>query len=252
MWKCYRSLKEAHPHLIFENSASGGKRTDLGMLTFSGRMHRSDNQDPLDAVSMFETMSYFIPPKFHGGACFVSNAFSGWFNSRRTPIQTQGFMGMMSSLSVSLGLQEVAPQTLSEIKWVIAMAKKVREVVQMGDLYRLVSVLENPYGVYQYVSRDTTQSVVFIMGQHMHFAQLPDRLCLKALKPDAQYRVTGHGTYYKKPYCRYEPTQPYYYEETPERTKDYGIFSGNGLMHCGLPISLRGDNDCELLIIEQI
>lgn len=252
MWKCYRSLKEAHPHLIFENSASGGKRTDLGMLTFSGRMHRSDNQDPLDAVSMFETMSYFIPPKFHGGACFVSNAFSGWFNSRRTPIQIQGFMGMMSSLSVSLGLQEVDSKTLSEIKWVIALAKKVREVVQMGELYRLVSVLDNPYGVYQYVSRDAAQSVVFIMGQHMHFAQLPDRLCLKALEPEAQYRVTGHGTYYKKPYCRYEPTQPYYYEETPERTKDYGIFSGNGLMHCGLPISLRGDNDCELLIVERL
>ena len=65
----------------------------------------------------------------------------------------------------------------------------------------MVSVLDNPYGVYQYVSRDTAQSVVFIMGQHMHFAQLPDRLCLKALEPEAQYRVTGHGTYYKKPSC---------------------------------------------------
>jgi len=161
-------------------------------------------------------------------------------------------MGMMSSLSVSLGLQEVSAECLSEIKRVIALAKDVREVVQMGDLYRIVSVLDNPYGAYQFVSQDASRSVVFLMGQHMHFAEMPDRVCLKALKPDAQYRVTGHGTYYKKPYCRYEPTQPYYYEEIPERVKDYGIFTGNGLMHCGLPISLRGDAESELLMIEEI
>lgn len=252
MWKCYRSLKEAFPDLIFENSASGGKRLDLGMLTFAGRMHRSDNQDPLDSVTMFDTLSYFIPPKFHGGACFVSNAFSGWFNSRRTPIQYQGHMGMMSSLSVSLGLQEVSAECLSEIKRVIALAKQVREVVQMGDLYRIVSVLDNPYGAYQFVSEDATQSVVFIMGQHMHFAEMPDRVCLKALKPDAQYRVTGHGTYYQKPYCRYEPTQPYYYEEIPERTKDYGVYTGRGLMNAGLPIAIRGDAQSEVIMIEEI
>ena len=159
---------------------------------------------------------------------------------------------MMSSLSVSLGLQEVSAECLSEIKRVIALAKQVREVVQMGEMYRIVSVLDNPYGAYQFVSEDATQSVVFVMGQHMHFAEMPDRVCLKALKPDAQYRVTGHGTYYQKPYCRYEPTQPYYYEEIPERTKDYGVYTGRGLMNAGLPIVIRGDAQSEVIMIEEI
>lgn len=252
MWKCYKALKEACPDLIFENSASGGKRTDLGMLTFAGRMHRSDNQDPLDAITMFDSMSYFIPPKFQGGACFVSGAFTGWFNGRKTPIQYQGFMGMMSSLSVSMGLQEIPEHYVDEVRMVIDLAKDVRHIVQMGDLYRIVSVQENPYGVYQFVNEEIGRSAVFVMGTNMHFAEMPDRACLRGLKPDATYKVTGYGTYYKKPYCRYEPTQPYYYEEIPERVKDYGTFTGRGLMNVGLPIVIRGDASSEIILLEEI
>lgn len=252
MWKCYTRMKQAFPDLIFENSASGGKRIDLGMMKFAGRMHRSDNQDPTDALTLYDNMAYMIHPKYHGGACFVSNAFSGWFNSRRTPLRYQGHMGMLSSLSVSLGLDEITPEQRQQVKDIIALAKKVRPVVQMGDMYRIVSVQEQNYGVYQYVNEDASQSVLFVMGRNMHFAEMPDRACLKGLKPDAKYRVIGYGEYYEKPYCRYEPTQPYYYEETPKPTKDYGVFTGNGLMNVGLPIVIKGDCESEVIIIEEI
>ena len=251
MWKCYSRMKEAFPDLIFENSASGGKRTDLAMMKFAGRMHRSDNQDPTDATTLYDGMSYFIPPKFQGGACYVSNAFSGWFNSRRTALRYQGHMGMLSSLSVSMGLDEITPDQRQQIKDIIALAKRVRPVVQLGDMYRIVSAVNNNYGVYQYVSEDASQSVLFVMGRNMHFAEMPDRACLKGLKPEASYRVMGHGEYYEKPYCRYEPTQPYYYEETPKPTKDYGVYTGSGLMHVGLPIVVRGDCQSEVIIIEE-
>ena len=252
MWKCYTRMKEAFPDLIFENSASGGKRTDLAMMRFAGRMHRSDNQDPTDALMLYDGMSYFIPPKYHGGACFISNAFSGWFNSRRTSLQYQGHMGMLSSLSVSMGLDEITPEQRQQIKDIIALDKEIRPVVQMGDMYRIASVLDHDYGVYQYVNDEADQSVVFVMGKNLHFAQVPDRACLKGLKPDARYQVTGHGEYYKKPYCRYEPTQPYYYEETPEPTKDYGVFTGSGLMNVGLPIVVKGDYESEVITIREI
>ena len=62
----------------------------------------------------------------------------------------------------------------------------------------------------------------------------------------------GYGAYYKKPYCRYEPTQPYYYEETPERVKEYGIHTGNGLMHAGLAVMLRGDLQSEVITLEKL
>ena len=252
MWRCYRTLKERFPDLIFENSAAGGKRTDLAMLGIAGRMHRSDNQDPMDAVTMFDTMSYFIPPKFQGGACFVSAKFSQWFNERPASIEYQGHMAMLSSMSVSMSLQESSQENMEELRRVIALDKQVREVTQLGDLYRIASVRENHYGVYQFVNYEKTKSVVFVMGQSMQFAEMPERARLLGLKPDARYKVTGHGKFYKKPFCRYEFNQPGYYEEIPERTKDYGVFSGNGLMHAGLRIWVKGNNRSEVIVIEQI
>ena len=80
MWKCYGTVKEKFPNLIFENSAGGGKRTDLGMLKFAGRMHRSDNQDPVDSLKMHEGFTYLLPSKFAGGACFISDLYSQLVN----------------------------------------------------------------------------------------------------------------------------------------------------------------------------
>ena len=252
VWRCYRTLKERFPDLIFENSAAGGKRTDLAMLGIAGRMHRSDNQDPLDAVTMFDTMSYFIPPKFQGGACFVSGKFSQWFDERPATVEYQGHMAMLSSMSVSMPLQNRDTEEFRELCRVIELDKQVREVTQLGDMYRIASVLENDYGVYQYVNYGQTKSVVFVMGRSMQFAQMPERARLMGLKPDAKYKVTGHGKFYSKPFCRYEVGQPGYYEEIPQRTKDYGVFSGNGLMNAGLRIWVKGNCRSEVIVIEEI
>ncbi len=252
MWKCYSALKEAHPDLIFENSAGGGKRTDLGMMRFAGRMHRSDNQDPLDSVTMHEGMSHFILPKMEGGACFVSGAYTQMFNMRPTSIEYQGHVGMMSSLSVSMSLGEIPEEQREELKRTIALCKEVRPTVQKGDLYRLVSVYDKPYGVYEYLSKDKKRAVVFIIGINMQFASVPDRLRMLGLDPQASYRVTGHSTYYKTQFYMHEPTYKYYEPEIPTRTRDYGVHSGAGLMNIGLYISIKGHAHSEVLIVEEI
>jgi len=151
-----------------------------------------------------------------------------------------------------MGLREVPSEYIPELKYIIELDKQIRDVVQLGDMYRIASVLKNDYGVYQYVNYEQSKSVVFVMGQTMRFAQMPERARLMGLKPDAKYRVTGHGKFYKKPFCRYEVTQPRYYEEIPERTKDYGVFTGNGLMSVGLPIWVKGNARSEVIVIEEV
>jgi len=151
-----------------------------------------------------------------------------------------------------MSLQESSAENMEELRRVIELDKQVREVTQLGDMYRIASVLENDYGIYQYVNYEQTKSVVFVMGQTMQFAQMPERARLMGLKPDAKYKVTGHGKFYKKPFCRYEVNQPGYYQEIPERTKEYGVFSGNGLMHAGLPVWLKGNARSEVITIEEV
>ena len=64
----YRAVKKKHPEVLIENCASGGRRVDFAMAEFSGRINRSDNQDPVDELKLHEGFSMFMLPKFAGGA----------------------------------------------------------------------------------------------------------------------------------------------------------------------------------------
>lgn len=247
MWRCYQKVKECFPHLIFENSAGGGKRTDLGMLRFSGRMHRSDNQDPLDSVTMYEGMSYFMPTKFQGGACFVSDDYSRWLNRRETTVEYQAHVGMLSSLSISTWLKTMKEPEKEEMKRLIALDKQIRPTVQLGDLYRLASVYEKPYGAYAYLSEDKRHAVVFLMGQNLMFGRMPENLRLKDLDENGKYKVTGHGTYHKM-----ETIRLGYKDEIPTHEQEYGVLTGRCLMNNGLHLFLQGHATSEILTIDLV
>ena len=64
----YRAVKKKHPEVLIENCVSGGRRVDFAMAEFSGRINRSDNQDPVDELKLHEGFSMFMLPKFAGGA----------------------------------------------------------------------------------------------------------------------------------------------------------------------------------------
>ena len=75
-------------------------------------------------------------------------------------------------------------------KW-IALYKEIREVIQLGDQYRLLSPQAGPYSAVQYVSKDKTQGVLFAFRTHIpEPAQLPI-IYLRGLDPTAIYEIDG-------------------------------------------------------------
>lgn len=249
MWKCYMALKKEFPDLIFENSAAGGKRGDLGMLQFAGRMHRSDNQDPLDSIKIHEGMSTFMPSKFAGGACFISDGFSWFVNDRRTTMEYQAHVAMLSGVSVSLNLAELEPERQEELQYLLALNREIRHTVHLGDMYRLVSAYEKEYGAYEFLEEDKSRAVVFLLGQNMQFSNLCERLRLKDLDPDKKYKVTGHGTYKVKKRIGIGGSQ-----WVPQsRIKEYGTFTGRGLMNVGLHrLELMGHATSQIIIVDEV
>ncbi len=247
MWRCYMRLKERFPDLIFENSAAGGKRGDLGMLQFSGRMHRSDNQDPMDSIKMHEGMTTFIPSKFPGGACFISDEYTRVVNNRYTSMEYQAHVAMLSGVSVSLKFAELDEERQNELSHLLSLNREIRQTVQLGDMYRIVSAYDHPYAVYQFLNEDKSRAVVFILGQNMQFGALPEKLRLKDLDQNKKYSVTGHGTY-PKPKKFYDNNLP----PAPDRTKNYGTFTGAGLMNIGLRFELKGHATSQILIIDEV
>ncbi len=223
LYKCYNRVKAEFPNIMIENCAAGAMRMDMGMLAFSGRINRSDNQDTLDMLKLHEGFSYFILPKLAGGGCHISDVYSRHHNGRVSPMRYQAHMAMLGSMAIGKDISKLVGDEKKELMEYINEYKKTRHIVSLGDIYRLVSPLEKSYGVFEYISKDRKEILVFLLGQSMQFMQVPERLRLQGLEKDKKYCV-----------------------------ENYGDFTGNGLMTVGLPIYINGDMNSEIIKIKRI
>jgi alpha-galactosidase len=219
----YNTVKAEFPDILFENCAGGGMRVDLDMLRFSGRINRSDNQDPLDILKIHEGFSYFMLPKLAGGGCHISDTYTRYFNNRISSMKYQADIAMMGSLSIGKNLQTITQAEQDELKKYLALYKEIRPIVHLGEIYRLASAREKPYAAFEYRSEDGSKALLFILGQSMQFSEMPERLRLQGLDEQAEYTVEGFGS----------------------RT-------GRSLMKIGLPIVLKGDMDSQVIRISRM
>lgn len=63
VYRMYRNLKLRYPHMIFENCAGGGGRTDLGILKYFNHTWVSDNQIMPRSVLIANGMTIALPPE---------------------------------------------------------------------------------------------------------------------------------------------------------------------------------------------
>lgn len=203
--KIFAYLHEKYPEVILENCCSGGLRADLAMDRWCDRINRSDNQDPVDELYLHEGFTYLHRSRSAGGAGHISANGTG-IDKRTCPMQFKAHVGMMGSLGCGMDLRDMSEEELEELKGYIALHKKLRHVVQLGDLYRLASLREKDYMAVEFVSRDQTEAVVFLFAPVRKFALPYDSLKLYGLNPDLIYR-----------------------------TEDGFSMSGDGLMKMGFP-----------------
>jgi alpha-galactosidase len=219
-YEIFDRLAKEFPHVILENCASGGGRVDLSMQQWFDRMNRSDNQDPLDAVSLHEGFTMANLSKMAGGACHISQSMRH-INGRLTPRRFQAHVGMLGSLAIGENLFECTPEQLEELAGYVKLYKEIRPTTQRGDLYRLLSIRDNRLSAFQYVSKDRQQAVLIALGQAMQFRDVLPNIVLQGLDPDTVYEVEG-----------------------------YAPMSGQGLMTVGIPVKLRGDFDSKVVRID--
>ncbi|MBO5935638.1 MAG: alpha-galactosidase [Clostridia bacterium] len=63
VYKMYDNLRKRFPHVIFENCAGGGGRTDLGMMKYFSHTWVSDNQRAPYSVMITNGMTLALPPE---------------------------------------------------------------------------------------------------------------------------------------------------------------------------------------------
>ncbi|MGV8096414.1 MAG: alpha-galactosidase [Mangrovibacterium sp.] len=191
-YRLIESLRKEFPDVWFENCASGGGRIDLGMLSRMDFCWVSDNTDPVDRI--FIHYSYLN--------AFPANTMISWvthedWHHQNHPLDFKFDVSMSGVLGVGNDLTKWTEAEKTVAKEKIARYKEIREVVQFGMHYRLVSPYENNRSVLQYVNKEQTESVVFVYN----LAEYPDhalpetrqsgRIKLRGLQADESYQIEG-------------------------------------------------------------
>jgi alpha-galactosidase len=210
VYEILEGLRQHHPGVAFESCSSGGGRVDLGILRYTDQFWTSDNTDPFDRLKIQEGCSMAYPAR--AMMCWVADP-GFWAKNRRTSISYRFHSAMMGSLGIGTNLLEWSEEELREAGELVRRYKEVRDVVQEGDQYRLLSPRGGETTAVQYVSEDRRSSVIFVFRNPHQFLDLSPKIYPQGLEEGSVYRVTD--------------------VEEPR--------SGGALMGRGLEVALEGD-----------
>jgi len=219
LYSILSELRAKYPKLEIESCSGGGGRVDLGILRLTDEVWPSDNTDPFDRLRIQDGFTYAYTPGVM--MAWVTDS-PGWLNNRTTSVTYRFLSSMQGSLGVGANLKNWKPEDFATAKQLIEAYKGVRETVQHGSLYRLVSPRDgSEASVTESVSLDRKQGVLFTFLHSSQMGYPFPRVYLRGLDPKMQYRVTPIAG---------------------ELTKDMpAAASGAYWMSHGVDVQLRGD-----------
>ncbi|GAA3341253.1 alpha-galactosidase [Amorphoplanes nipponensis] len=184
-------LRAAHPRLRIEACASGGGRVDLGMLGRADQTWPSDNTDPVDRIAIQEGYGQIYPPATMGACAGDSpNVVTG----RAASLRFRLHVAMAGVLGLSGDLRAWPEAERREAADLLAAYRRIRPVVQHGDLYRLRPAALDRATVVQYVGADAGETVVLAWRAVTRPREVDVPLVrLRGLDPSARYRDVERG-----------------------------------------------------------
>lgn len=153
---------------------------------------------------------------------------------RVTPIKFRLDVAMTGRLGMELQPSQMSKADFAFAKRGIAAYKQIRDVVQLGDLYRLHSPYEGD-GVasLMYVSNDKSRAAFFAYNYNYLFNQKIPSVQLGGLDPNRNYRIKDLTPWDEKRPC----------------SLDGKVISGKTLMEVGLNLrSLINYNDASVAL----
>lgn len=182
-------LREKHPKIEIESCSGGGGRVDLGVLHLTDEVWTSDNTDAFDRLLIQNGFTYAYTPGVM--MAWVTDSPT-WVNHRTLSLEYRFLSSMQGSLGVGANLNKWTPEDFATAKKMIAQYKAVRETVQRGSLYRLITPENNSeQSVTESVSRDGHQAVVFAFLHSSRELYPFPRLYLRGLDANAVYRIAA-------------------------------------------------------------
>ena len=184
IYEIVTELKKKHPNVLFEACASGGGRTDYGILGIFDDFWTSDNTDAYDRLYIQDAYSYIYPIKaMRAWVTDCPNFLSG----RVIPMKFRYHSAMMGTLGIGCNILKFTEEDVVLSKEMIRQYKEIRPIVQEGDFYRLENPSVNQYFLYEYLKDD--QGLIFAFLPQSKVGHRGTRVRMRGLEADAMYTL---------------------------------------------------------------
>lgn len=154
LYHIFREVMQMNPKLQMMLCSAGGARNDYGALQYFHEFWTSDNTNPLSRVYIQWGTSHIFPAKVIGAHVthMGNQPFKFAFD-----VAMSGCLGMDADpTKMSKKEKEITKRAVEVYK------TKIRPIVQLGDLYRLVSPYETSRSVMSYVESNKEKAVLFV------------------------------------------------------------------------------------------
>ena len=184
VYNVWGTLRQRHPHVIWQSCSGGGGRADMGILRYADQIWTSDNTGGTARLAIQEGFSLLFP----------ANVMEAWVTDTEPNLSLTFRMhvSMCGSLGIGANITHWNESERAEAKKWVAVYKAIRPIIQLGDQSRLLSPqAATGFSAVQYVSKDKSEGVVFAFRVHIPDPIQPLSLRLRGLDPQAIYTVEG-------------------------------------------------------------
>lgn len=222
-------IRAKYPDVTIQACASGGGRANYGILPWFDEFWVSDDTDALQRIYLQWGTSHFFPALAMGSHI---SAAPNHQTGRVIPLKFRIDVAMSGRLGMEIQPKDMTDAEKEQCRLAISDYKRIRDVVQHGNLYRLQSPYDNK-GVasLMYVSDNRDKAVLFWYKTETFAGQKLPPTVLAGLAPDRSYKITELNRIDVVPLA-----------------VEGKLFSGNLLMSNGLTLPAEHNNGKDLHI----
>lgn len=188
LYKVMDVLTKSFPDILFEGCSGGGGRFDGGILYYMPQIWTSDDTDAVERLKIQYGTSIVYPISTMGSHV---SAVPNHQVHRKTSLKMRGDVAMSGNFGYELDLSKFTENEKEIVKNQIKQYKKLRSLIQFGDMYRLKNPFESNETSWMIVSADKTES--FLCFFRVLASPNPPISCvkLKGLDPAKMYELTA-------------------------------------------------------------
>lgn len=246
-----RRLQDRFPQVIFDVTLGFGGRFDPSLLALSACSSISDNNDPGSRILIQYGSSLFLPPSSFSNRI---QAVPNLLNNRWSTMKLRALVSMCGSFGIELDLGHSSDETLSVLRYYIALRKRFASLIHTGTFYRLWNPFHTDSCAWMFVCKTRNSALVFVFNQHYELARREPPIRLTGLNDSLTYRVNeicpgnlrldmSVGA------LETDRSKPVFHNQ-------YGTssiaLSGRALMHAGLPVKFDYEGDSVLFHIQAL